>query len=67
MLKLVVLIMEKHLSERFLLWSLRGFLVVLENNFIFSQYFHQKHLLNIITKFESEMTSISSRLYVVEH
>lgn len=44
---LVVLVVEKYLGERFLLWTLLGFLMVLENNFIFSQYFHLKCLLKM--------------------
>lgn len=50
----------KNIQESFLLWTFLGFLVVLENNFIFSQCFHQKCQLKMIAKFKNVMRSITT-------
>lgn len=63
----MVVLVEKYLGERFLLLTLLGFLVIIEINFIFSQYFHQNYLLKMFSKLKNVRKSINSRTDVVEY
>lgn len=57
----------RKIFRRFLLWPLLGFLVALENNFIFSQYFHQKLPVKImIAKLKNAVKSINPIMDVAE-